>query len=195
MLRRGIEDKAATKPSRENVYVSPYTDKPIRREDLEDPEHPGHMKAALFPCTPDNWNAAVHYRLRTSSGRQSWPVAQSVDPSHVSVSEAPANLREDLARAQGALDAHCAKMRQIQDRLVTAEIEVRQGAAEQNKQRYNAAIAAGMSAEEEQRALMMEEPPLVKRLADANRALKFWQDDERMFRTGAVPRPEPSVVF
>lgn len=193
MLKQS-ENKASTKPGQEDVFTA-MSGKRFRRADVENPDRPGFLRDELVPIEPDVWSAGSYFNLLTPTHRRMRPLPPKPDPSHVSVSEAPANLREDLARAQGALDAHCAKMRQIQDRLVTAEIEVRQGAAEQNQQRYNAAIAAGMSAEEEQRALMMEEPPLVKRLADANRALKFWQDDERMFRTGAVPRPEPSIVF
>lgn len=188
MLKERGEDKGA-----KGVYVGTLSERPIRREDVEDAQRPGHAKAG--PYTPDEFQAAMHYGLRRPDGRPFSPlVTTSQDPREPHRSEAPENLRRAVETAERALEEHRAKMRAAADAIAAAEAKWKVAAASQRDAKaYNEGLREEQAARERDRTLCEEGRPLVKCFSDAEREVERWIHDERLYRLGHAPRPEPPV--
>lgn len=146
MFKQKVENKEQ-KPS---VFVGTFSGRQIPREQVEDPQRPGHARASLFPAEPDVWNALGFYRL-LANGKQTWPVEQAPDPLRPRPDEAPAKLREALALAEKCYSEAVAKYSAAVEARAVAEDESRAAARAENRKKYDAAVATSARLLEEVR--------------------------------------------
>lgn len=172
--------------------------KPGTRDDFErqygDSARPGFVKVGFWPQVSSVVQEAAKRGLRDHQGslERFLPLPPNPDPNVVHRSEIPENLREDLARAEAPLAAHRAKVAAAYERWRAAH-SLRYLSGEHPRWAFDWEAASTPQAKQEAQMLEAVEPPLRLAVARAEKAIANWMRDESLYRSGTVPRPEPSA--
>jgi hypothetical protein len=181
--------KPTENKSRGDTYTSSLYGTTVRRQDIEDPRRPGHLReGGLFG--PDEWDAARYFGLRTVTGKSLELTEPTPDPREPRREEAPAELRKAAEDARAALDACQARLRGALADRAAAEAEasgiesraymrdIRVGDEDAHATATARARAAGFKYDE----LLHEEAIAKRRVTVAEARLADWTWDERQRR-------------
>lgn len=193
MLRQSAtENKAMKAPD----TVTGPDGKLHRRADYEDPRNPGHTVPGKLYSTFE-LQVCGRWGLASPSGHL-FSAHLPVEPAPDDLreprrSEVPENLRQALAEAEAAEEAHRPKMRAAVDAIGAAQDEQQRAARREDLRAYNAALVAERKARERYDTVFEENRALIKRRSDVEGEIEKWLHDERLYRYGLAERPEPTV--
>jgi hypothetical protein len=184
VLKQPTENK-----SRGDIFTSSLYGVTVRRQDIEDPRRPGHLReGGLFG--PAEWDAARYFGLRTVTGKSLELTEPAPDLREPTRGEAPRELLDAAEAARAALDDCQARLRGALAARASAEAEAsgiesrayRRDVLPGDEDAHATATARARAAGFKYDELLHEEAVARRRVSVAEAALTNWIWDERQRR-------------